>query len=201
MSPGPRDVKGLTLVEVLVAVSILVTVSASTFLIFRGITRAWRTGTLRTDRYQQGRLLCDLFERELTSSVANVRYPLIGAPASGASALVPGARSDAVFFVGALPGRSGFVERGYWVDASGQLICHDDEPADGDYATGSADICGHDITGFVAVYFDGQQWLERWDGRPDGAHAGWLPKAVKITITVGRQSPETFETVIHVPAS
>ena len=73
-----RTVRGLTLVELLVAMAILVIVSGSTLLIFRGITRAWRTGELRSERYQQARLLFELFEREIASSVANVRYPMVG---------------------------------------------------------------------------------------------------------------------------
>src|SRR3989338_710916 len=83
----PTEAKGLTLVELLVAMAILVTVIASTLLIFRGITRAWRTGELRTERYQQARLLFDLFERELSSSVTNARYPLVGLKAGAAAAL------------------------------------------------------------------------------------------------------------------
>src|SRR3990167_7373151 len=97
---------GLTLVELLVAMAILVTVTASALLIFRGITKAWRTGELRTERYQQARLLLDLFGRELSSSVVNPRYPLIGT-------------QDELFFVGTLPGRTGLVERGYWVTGDG----------------------------------------------------------------------------------
>lgn len=174
----------LTLVELLVAMAILVTVTASTALIFRGITRAWRTGELRTERYQQARLLFDLFERELSSCVASPRYPLVGA-------------ANALSFVGTLPGRTGFVERGYSVSEDGTLLCHDDEAADGDYATGTSEICGHDVAGFEVSYFDGTAWVDHWDAHP----LGQLPKAVHLTLTIGRQRPERFETVIYVPTS
>ena len=192
--------RGLTLVELLVAMAILVTLSASTALIFRGITRAWRTGTLRTERYQQARLLFELFGRELSSSVASARYPFIGTQPGEDPRVPVGSMQDQVFFVGTLPGRTGFVERGYWVNAQGQLLCHDEEPADGDYATGGSELCGSDIAEFKLSYFDGSEWLTRWDGRSP-AQGGQLPKALHIVLSIGREKPERFETVIYVPTS
>ena len=191
----------LTLVELLVAMAILVTVSAAAALMFRGVTRAWRTGELRTDRSQQARLFFDLFERELSSSVANPRYPLVGAKAADSPPLHEGSVADALFFVGTLPGRTGFIERGYWVNSKGEFMCHEDETADGDYATGESEICGHEVSRFTASYFDGAQWLDRWDGRPGAAQQGTLPKAIRINVVIGRSRPEPFETIIHVPTS
>ena len=195
-----RRPSGLTLVELLVAMAILVTVSASTALIFRGITRAWRTGQLRTERYQQARLLFDVFGREICSSVANPRYPMIGTEPSAEIRIHRGSVFAELFFVGTLPGRSGLVERGYWVDEHGVLMCHDDEPADGNYATGTSELCGQDISQFTAAYFDGTEWRDRWDGRAPGEE-GALPKAIHIVLVIGAQKPERFETVIHVPTS
>lgn len=207
---GPDGVSGsgrhpsppaLTLVELLIAMTILVTVSASAALIFRGITRAWRTGELRAERYQQARLLFDLFGRELSSSVANLKYPLIGHEAADGAPLQAGSRFDELFFVGTLPGRTGVIERGYWVNAAGQLMCHEDEPADGDYQTGESEPCGHDVSQFDVSYFDGTEWLDRWEADQQPAQAGQLPKAVHVVMTIGDPTPERFETVIHVPTS
>jgi len=191
----------MTLVELLVAMAILVTVTTSAMLIFRGITRAWRTGELRTERYQQARLLLDLFGRELTSSIVSLRYPLVGTKAADPVRLVEGSASDELFFVGTLPGRTGLVERGYWVTANGELMCHDEEPADGDYATGTSDVCGRDVAQFNLTYFDGSTWVDRWDAHPGAAQAGRLPKAVHIVLSIGRQTPERFETIIYIPTS
>jgi hypothetical protein len=188
-------------VELLVAMAILVTVSASAMLIFRGITRAWRTGSLRTERYQQARLLFDLFERELSSSVANPRYPLIGSESADGGGLQQGSVADELFFVGTLPGRTGFIERGYWVNAAGELMCHDDDAADGDYATGLSEVCARDVSQFDVSYFNGAEWVERWDGRAEAGQAGQLPKAVHIAVSLGREKPERFETVVYVPTS
>lgn len=191
----------LTLVELLVAMAILVTVSAAAALIFRGATRAWRTSELRTDRSQQARLLFDLFERELSSSVANPRYPMVGAKAGDAPPLHEDSAADALFFVGTLPGRTGFIERGYWVSSRSELMCHEEEPADGAYATGQSERCGHDVSRFTVSYFDGTQWLDRWDGRAGAVQQGRLPKAIRISLAIGRPRAETFETIIHVPTS
>jgi hypothetical protein len=189
------------LAELLVAMAILVVVTSSTMLIFRGIMRAWRTGQLRTERYQQARLLFDLFSRELTSAAANVRYPLVGLEASQEERFAEGGSSDQLFFVGALPGRSGLIERGYWVNAQRQLMCHDGEPADGDYHTGTSELCGSQIGQLDVTYFDGTQWLDRWDARPLAPQAALLPKAVHIMLVIGDPSPKQFETVIYIPTS
>ena len=181
--------------------AILVVVSASAAMIFRGISRAWRTGEMRTERYQQARLLFDLFGRELSSCVANPRYPLVGTKASEGHPLQPGSTADELFFVGTIPGRAGMVERGYWVNAGGELLCHDDEPADGDYTTGTDELCGRDISQFNLSFFNGTEWLDRWDARPEGAQAGQLPKAIHMILSIGKPTPQRFETVIYVPTS
>ena len=181
--------------------AILVTVTASTALIFRGITRAWQTGQLRTERYQQARLLFDLFGRELSSSVVNPKYPFLGLKSAEGNSLKPGSAGDELFFVGTLPGRTGLVERGYWLNGQGELMCHDEEPADGDYATGVSELCGREITQFTTAYFNGTEWVDRWDGREDGEQAGLLPKAVHLVLSIGRPKPERFETVIYIPTS
>ena len=188
----------LTLIELLIALAILVTVSAATLLIFRSVVKAWGSGQMRTERYQQARLLFDVFERELSSAVANSRYPLIGLAAADDSLLHAGrATSSELMFVGNLPGRGGWIERGYWVDSAGRLMCHDDDSGDGNYATGQEEVCGRDIDGFDVTYFDGAQWLLRWAPQP----AGRLPQAVRIVLKIGRRKPESFETLVHVPTS
>ena len=191
---------GLTLVELLVAMTILVIVTTSTALIMRGVTQAWRTGQLRTERYQQARLVFDLCSREIASSVASPRYPLIGTdPAAGARVRPAGILGE-LFFVGTLPGRAGLVERGYWVTADGTLMCHDDEPADGDYSTGESEVCGRDVTQFSLSFFDGTAWVPSWDGRA-ASPAGALPKAIHVVLAIGEQHPEPFDIVIYVPTS
>ncbi|MBI3323749.1 MAG: hypothetical protein HYZ92_00525 [Candidatus Omnitrophica bacterium] len=182
------------------AMAILVVVTTSTTLIFRGITRAWRSGQLRTERYQQARLLFDLFNRELSSCVASQRYPFIGINA-GQGALKTGSQQDELYFVGALPGRSGLVERGYWINDRRQLMCHDEEPADGDVSTGMDEICGTDISVFDVSFFDGTQWVGQWDGRPGAERAGRIPRALHIILSIGHPQSEQFETVVYLPVS
>ncbi|MBI4354118.1 MAG: prepilin-type N-terminal cleavage/methylation domain-containing protein [Candidatus Omnitrophica bacterium] len=174
--------RALTLIELMIAMAILVTITGSTMLMFRGITQTWRSGQLRTERYQQARLLFDLFARELGSCVSQARYPFVGT-------------EEEVFFVSVLAGRSGLVERGYWLSGEHELMCHDDEPADGDYeATGTSEVCGTDVVELNLSYFDGTQWVTAWDDSSP-------PKAVRVTVTIGAQKPESFETIVYVPTS
>ncbi len=197
----PHSALGVTLVELLIAMTILVVITSSTTLIFRGISRAWRNGQLRTERYQQARLLFDLFSREITATVANNRYPLVGLDAAQEEKLHPGSAADELFFVGTLPGRTGLVERGYWLNDKQQLMCHDDEPADAAYASGEDEVCGTGIGNFDISYFDGTQWVDRWDARPLAPQAGRLPKAVHIILLIGTETPKQFDAVIYVPTS
>lgn len=192
---------GLTLVELMIAMAILVTITGSTMLMFRGITQAWRSGQLRTERYQQARLLSDLFAREISSCVTQARYPFVGHDAEG-ERFKDESAADELFFVTVVAGRAGLIERGYWVNGEGQLMCHDEEPADGDYDTAGADEpCGTDVEGFEVSYFDGTLWLSEWDGREGADQTAQVPKAVRLVLTIGEQKPEQFETIVHVPTS
>ena len=175
--------------------AILVVVGTSTALMFRGVTQAWSRGQLRTERYQQARLLFDVFTRELTSTVANPRYPLAGVDAAD-TRLRAGGLYDELFFVGTLPGRAGLVERGYWVNANHELMCHDQEPADGHYATGAEQRCGREVFQSDLAYFTCSAWVTRWQ-----ATDGSLPKAVQVTISLGQSHPQQFQTVVDVPTS
>ncbi len=184
--------RALTLVELLIAMTMLVIVVGSTMLLFRGITRAWRSGQLRTERYQQARLLSDLFLRELSSAVVDRRYPFLG-------------HEHALWFVGTLPGREGLVERSYALNAQAQLLCGDQQPPDGDAATISAEeVCGTDIAEFNVSYAAQAfplTWASAWEGQAGGAQEGQAPKAIRILVTIGTAHGESFETLIHVPTS
>ena len=196
---APR--RGLTLVEVLIAMTILVVVTSSTMVIFRGVTRAWRTGQLHTERYQQARLLFDLFSRELASSVSNARYPMVGLDQAQGERFYDTSVADELFFVGTLPGRTGLVERGYWVNDRQQLMCHDQEPANGQYETGLSELCGTQVTDFEVTYFDGTEWLTQWDARPLAPQAARLPEAVHIVLVMEDEAPRRFETTIYIPTN
>lgn len=192
--------RGLTLVELLIAMGILVTITTSTMLIFRGVSQAWRSGHMKTERYQQARLLFDLFTRELTSAVANARYPL-RSPSADAERIKAAGVHDELFFIGALPGRSGLIERGYWVTETGQLMCHDEEPADADYATGTDEVCGTSVNDFAVAFFDGAAWVDDWDAATGGSHEGQIPRAIRITLSLGAPRAESFDTVIYLPTA
>ena len=195
MRPAKR--LGMTLVEILVAMTILIVVSASAALIFRSISNAWRTGQMRTERYQQARLLIDLFTHEVSSCTANARFPLVGVSAGDFGRVIKEGSGDELFFAGTIPGRQGIIERGYWLTAGGDLMCQDDASGDGNYATGDAEVCARNVQGFQVSYFDGTDWKPRWNSQATGS---W-PKAIKFSVIVGKQKPETFETIVNVPTS
>ena len=188
---------GMTLIEILVAMTILILVSASAALIFRSVSNAWRTGQIRTERYQQARLLIDLFTHEVSSCAANARFPLVGTSVGDSERIIKDSSGDELFFAGTIPGRQGLIERGYWLAPDGSLMCQDDASGDGNYATGDAEICARNVQGFHVSYFDGTDWQSRWNAK---VTESW-PKAIKFSVIVGKQKPETFETIVNVPTS
>jgi prepilin-type N-terminal cleavage/methylation domain-containing protein len=192
---------GLTLVELLIAVAILVIVTGSTMLVFRSVTNAWRSGELKTEKYQQARLLFDLFSRELSSCVLSKRHPFIGHDIEFKGSIRPDSSQAEIFFTGTIPGRAGLVERGYWVDGKGQMMCHHEEPSDADYLSGEDEPCATDIYIFDVSFFDGSSWKGSWDARESAGEYGTIPKAIRILLKVGSERPEQFETLIYLPTS
>ena len=70
--------------------------------------------------------------------------------------------------------------------------------------TGAEEVCGTDVAGFEVSYALGGPpltWASNWEGQAGGAQAGQVPKAVRIVLTIGREHPESFESLIHVPTS
>jgi general secretion pathway protein J len=182
----PRtDPRGFTLIEVVIAVSILAVVVLMGAWSLRVGLRAWEAGQRRVDVQQESRALVELVSEALAAAhpyqgrlglspervvlfegeAEEVRF-VTTAPPLGLDA--PNAPFHAVVL-----GRTGsdtlrMIER----------IVPTDEPFDG----GPERVLSRSVTRFRLTYQDETgAWQERWDGK----EVGGLPTAVKLELVVG----------------
>ena len=191
---------GFTLIEILVATTILVIAMAAIYVSFRGGLTSWTKGTARMERYLNARAALDMMSREIRAAFI---YTTNNEFFYG--------RIDSLNFV-AVIGPVGAITDLYTIRYyhSGREIFRADEPGvDSDirvvYGTPHSFPLVSNITSLTFQYHDGSNWLATWDSTPGGTEVGRLPRAVEITITVQDElrpeiAPE-FSTIVYLPAS
>ena len=199
---------GFTLLEMLIALSLLAIIVAASVTVFRGIAQSWQRGETRSLRYQNARAIFDVMNREISSILPpDRRAPLLGSPAD-ASPLKTDGTGPALFFVALVPGAAptDVTEIGYWLRGRDHMLMrHLDTNPDFDFLTVDADEpLGTQVAAWSLSYFDGATWQDRWDSRDGAPQAGRLPKAIRIHVTVqddGGREPETFEMTVSLSVS
>ncbi|MBU1852995.1 MAG: prepilin-type N-terminal cleavage/methylation domain-containing protein [Candidatus Omnitrophica bacterium] len=189
-----------TLVEILIALSILAMIVVSTFTIFRSSSKSWQKGSERSERYHNARTAIGKMSTEISQAVISERRPskFIG-------------RKESVSFISFVSTASGIfelVEVEFWLNNEKKLLMrNEDIEPDYDYLTYDySDVLAEGIVELEFSYYDGSSWSETWDSDlameesdPQGDE-GALPKAVKIEIKVedkrGKES-EIFEVITH----
>lgn len=177
--------QGFTLVEVMLAVSILAVVVLLATAALRVGLRAWEVGQRRVDLQQEGRALVELVSEALAGA-----SPYQGRLGSSPERVVlfEGEPEEVRFVTSSPPlaldapaapfhavvlGRTGhdalrLIER---------LV-----PSDEPFAPGPEHVLSRSVTRFTLAYRDESgAWQERWDAR----EAGGLPAAVRFELAVG----------------
>ena len=185
--------KAFTLIEILVAMSILVIVIASTLAIFRTAANSWRKGEIRAQRYQQARFILERMSREIASIF----------PTSLAGPYCLGTPEKFYFICSLSDAPASLIEVGYWLDEDSEELMRSYQGApDYDFSTfEKEEALSENIMGLNFQYSTGQDWQDNWDSRLGRAQSGILPKAVKIEFAIedekgGQQ--EEFSTVVTV---
>lgn len=202
-----RTQRGMTLIELLVAMSILALISILVFSAMDGMRRS-RQGIERiTDRYREGRMAMSRITRELQgayltghapidSSLLVVQSIFQGEPESSGASLTFNSFSGRRYREDQLAtdqleityfGSEDPDERGV-VDLARRSSLPDEEPTEG----GRVEVLATNIDLFELEYLDPitGRWLQEWDSSSIVEEGGRLPRQVKIKLVLndGRRS-------------
>lgn len=196
------DKKAFTLVEIIIATSILVFLMVTLHRVFLVSSSAWKKGDARIKMYQNGRVCLDVMSRE-------VRCSLIS---PGNSQLVFNGDEDALSYVSTFhkPDESGefdLFEVGYNLSSQGEILRRikthlDSSPVRG----GATSVLASNILELSFSYNNEGVWQDRWDssmGTPDNTRDDYLPQAVQVNIIVQDEqlleSPLFLSTAVTIP--
>jgi len=221
--------KGVTLIEVLVAMSILAIIILILYSVFNISLRGWRKSDNMLQAATIARVALDRMTREISSAMVkngSSEFYCIGFDASSPSGFRINSSEDEFYFIAPLnsgdTGQSDFCEVGYWLSDKATATSSDDalmrfyvtddrkiDPTpefDFDYSSGASDELTTNITGLTFEFFDDAGTsFTAWDSRISGSP----PARIKVTITVevGKGSKATnpdfvrqdFSSVISFP--
>ncbi|MDD5351755.1 MAG: prepilin-type N-terminal cleavage/methylation domain-containing protein [Candidatus Omnitrophica bacterium] len=193
-----RDfLKGFTLVEILIAVSILLIVTGMVSTIFISTLNYWKRGYALSRRQQSARLV---FSR-MTENISSLFL------SSSRNIYCFGSKDKFYFMSASVKGTEGdLAEMGYeFNQADGKLFFYYQEKSDYDFSTYDyKDIIAVDILELNFSYLDSSgNWLDSWDSRVGGQEQGLSPQAIKVYFSVENpdfpDKKEAFETVVELP--
>jgi general secretion pathway protein J len=212
--------RGLTLLEVMVAVAILAMVAVLTYGAFDGLSRGKKSLGRVNDRYHQGRSALARMTSELSSAFLSMHQPpveaqirrlTIFAGSNGSPAdridftsfshrrLTKDSResdqNEISYFGSPDPNVSGKVDL-----ARRESTTIDLEPKRG----GEVDVLVEDIESFEVKYLDATtgMWTETWDSSQATGQPARLPFEIKITLALksgGEGKPVVFTTKMTMP--
>jgi len=215
-----RTTRGLTLLEVMVAVAILAMVSVLIYSAFDGLGRGKKNLGRVNDRYHQGRAALSRISRELSSAFLSVHQPLteqqfrrltifkgtMSSPADRVDftsfshlRLVRDAhesdQNELSYFGSPDPKVSGKLDL-----ARRESPIIDLEPRRG----GEVEVLAEDIDHFEVRYLDATTglWTESWDSSQAIGQPNRLPFEIKLTLALKgglENKPITFVTKVAMP--
>ncbi len=194
-----RKEKAMSLIEVLIATSILAFLMSVVYFIFYKGTSAWDKGNIRLQMYQNARSSLDIMKREIEVAFISPGNP---------SLVFRGKKNnlDCVSVSNKVKksGQYDLCRIRYYLKEKNLLrevkTFLDNEKH------GGAGIIASDILNLDFSYYDVHNWRKSWDsktGTPEDTTHDSLPSAVRITITLqdeeAKEKPVTFSTVITLP--
>jgi len=221
-----RRTRGFTLVELLVAVTVLAFITMLLYGAFSGMQRS-RDGLTRTQgRYREGRLALQRFVKDLESAYLSTHVPINAQLATQKTAFIghvanPADRVDFNTFSNVRRDRNSHVsdqlEVSYFggdsVEEPGTTdllrrssVDLDDKPEEG----GRVDVVATDIDLFDLSYLDPTTslWSDTWDTTQAAGQSNRMPFQVRVTLVLngGRRSaaergrdPLRFVTTVTLP--
>jgi general secretion pathway protein J len=215
--PGAR---GMTLIEIVVAVTVLAMVSVLIHGVIDSLTRGRKGEAMRVDRVHEGREALQRIVRDLSAAYLSMHVPAIPALMTGKTAFVgrsstPYDRIDFTAFAHRRTTRdareSDQAEVGYFVvpnpdDSSKMdLVRREQTPIDLDPLKGGVvDVVAEGVEEFHIKYLEPQtaRWLDSWDSTQVSGQPNRLPFEVDIRLVlkgVGDGPPYEYATKIFIP--
>ena len=213
--------RGMTLLEVLVAIGIMAVLGAVIYGAFDGMSRA-RTSITRSDeRYGQGRRALGRITRELQSAFLSMHQPFDLRLSVRQTAFVgtdnrPFDRVDFNSFSHRRLGRdkheSDQNELSYFGSADPEnrekidLVRRESTTLDAEPTRGGVvQVLAEDVERFELEYYDPvvQDWVDSWDSSQPAAQFGRLPAQVRVVLALRTgegQEPLVFETKVPIHA-
>jgi len=201
---GREKKESFTLIEVVIATSILTFLMVVLHHLFWASSSAWKKGDARLKMYQNARVCLDVMSRE-------IRCALIS---PGNSHLIFKGAEDTLSYISTFhkpdeQGEFDLCEVSYSLSSQSELLKRtkthfDSFPGQG----GATAVLASNILELSFLYSDGGIWQKRWDsslGTPDNTRDDCLPRTVSITIVAQDEhqleSPLLLSTIVTIPTS
>ena len=191
--------EAISLVEVLIATSILAFLMTVVYFIFYKGTFAWDKGSIRLQMYQNARSSLDIMKREIEVAFIS----------PGDSSLIFRGEKNSLDYISA----SNKVKKSKQYDLcriryylKEKNLLREVKTFLDNEKHGGAGVIASDVLNLDFSYYNGYRWQKNWDstaGTPDDTADDSLPSAVRISITLrdkeAKEKPATFSTIITLP--
>lgn len=212
--------RGMTLIEVVVAIGILAMVSVLIHGVIDSLTRGRKAEGLRTERAHEAREALQRIVRDVSAAYLSMHVPSVTALMTNKTAFVgrsssPFDRLDFTAFAHRRTERdsheSDEAEVGYFVVADPDapdkmdLVRREQTPIDLDPLKGGVvNVVAEDVTEFEVRYFDPMtsQWVDTWDSMQVTGQPNRLPLQVSVRLVLrglGDGPPYEYMTKVFLP--
>ncbi|MGA7118902.1 MAG: type II secretion system protein GspJ [Polyangiaceae bacterium] len=212
--------RGMTMVEVMVAIAVLAGISVLIHGVIQSLSRGKKGEEQRAERAHEGREALQRIVRDLSAAYLSLHVPSVQALVTQKTAFVgrsslPFDRIDFTAFAHMRTDRdsheSDQAEVGYFVvrnpDSPDKmdLVRREQTPIDIDPLKGGiVNVVAEDVDQFDLRFLDPQtgQWVETWDSMQVTGQPNRLPLEVKITLVlngVGGGPPYAYTTKVFIP--
>ena len=195
-----RREKAFTLLEIMIAMSIFLIVSAMAFALFSGALNYWKKGYDTARTHQAARLVFGRMTDNISSLFLSSANKDIYCEGS----------ASAFYFITTLSGQSdsSLSEAGYEFNSDDKsLVYAYQENADYSFSTfDSRKVIATGVLNLKFSYLNNKdEWRDTWEAKKGGAQEGTIPRAIKITFEVESEylanKKEIFDTVVTLPMS